>query len=146
MTLIAASGQVFRAGDSQSVLIEDADGNGVQATVSVDAATPAVMTIASFAAPPAPALKTPLRVLENVIQLTRGKTVASEILGVGDATIANQEFVLQKSPLTYLPAGDGYKSTLAVHVNGVPWAEVPSFYQQPPNAQVFITFVLGLGS
>jgi hypothetical protein len=140
MTLIAASSQWFRVGNEQTVLIEDADGNGVEATVSVDAATPGVMTIASFSVTTPPVLKTPLRVLENVIQLTRGKTVASEVLGAGDATFPNQEFVLQKSPLTYLPAGDSYKSSLAIYVSGIRWTEVSSFYGQPPDAQVFVTF------
>jgi predicted phage baseplate assembly protein len=98
------------------------------------------MSIDSFAVAPPPPLKTPLRVLHNVVQLTRGKTVDAEPLGIGDATIANQEFVLRKSPLTYLPAGDGYKSTLALFVDGVQWTEVASFYEQPPDAQVFVTF------
>src|SRR5260370_310326 len=140
MTLVAAPGKVFQVGSQMTALIEDAEGNGVAASVSVDAASPAVMTIASFATTPVPTLKTPLRVLQNLLQLTRGKTIPSEILGTGDSTIPNQEFVLQKSPLTYLPAGDSYKSTLAVYVNGIQWTEVPSFYGQRPDAQVFLTF------
>jgi hypothetical protein len=140
MTLVAAPGKVFQVGSQMAAIIEDADGNGVVATVAVDAAAPAVLTIASFAVTPLPALKTPLRVLQSLLQLTRGKTIPSEILGTGDSSIPNQEFVLQKSPLTYLPAGDSYKSTLAVYVNGIQWTEVPSFYGQPPDAQVFVTF------
>lgn len=140
MTLVADKGHVFRVGSQATVLIEDAEGAGVVATASVDAATPSQMTIASFAVTPPVALKTPLRVLHNVIELTRGKTVDSERLGTGNASVPYQEFVLQKSPLTYLPAGDAYKSTLALYVNGVRWTEVRSFYGQPPNAQVFVTF------
>jgi hypothetical protein len=140
MTLVAAAGMVFQVANQQKVLIEDANGNGVLATVSVDAGTPDLMTIASFAVTPPPLLKTPLRVLHNVIDLTRGKAIDSELLGSGDATLSNQEFVLQKSPLTYLPAGDSYKSTLAIYVNGVQWMEVASLYDQPSNAQIFVTF------
>ncbi len=52
--------------------------------------------------------------------------------------------MLQKSPLTYLQnqdstSGADYSSTLRVWVNGVEWQEVPSFYAQSPNAQVFVT-------
>src|SRR5262249_44582998 len=139
MTLVAAPGRTFRVGAQQTVLIEDADGNGAQATVSVDAATPTVMTIASFAVTPPPGLKTPLRVLENVIAVTRGKSVDFETLGVGDASVPNQEFALKKSPLTYLPAGDSYRSTLKLYVNGAQWTEVQTLYAQPPDAQVFVT-------
>jgi hypothetical protein len=138
--LVAAKGRAFRAGSQQTVLIEDADGAGVVATASVAQSTPSQMSIDSFAVTPPPSLKTPLRVLHNVVQLTRGKTVDVEQLGIGDATVANQEFVLRKSPLTYLPAGDSYKSTLALFVNGARWTEVASFYEQPPDAQVFVTF------
>ncbi len=138
--LIASKGKVFRVGSQQTVLIEDSEGNGALAIASVDAATPQQMTIASFAVAPPPVLKTPLRVLHNVLTLIRGKTVDPELLGTGDATVLNQEFVLKKSPLTYLPAGDSYRSTLAVFVGGVQWKEVASFYGKPANAQAFITF------
>ncbi len=65
-------------------------------------------------------------------------------MGSGDASLANQEFVLQKSPLTYLLSGDptaaiAYKSTLRVWVKEVEWQEVPSFYGQSADAQVFVT-------
>ena len=98
-----------------------------------------VLQVTSLGVVPPPTLKTPLRVMENVITLTRGKTVDMEMLGVGDATQAPQEFTLKKSPLTYLPAGNSYESTLRVYVNGVEWTEVSSFYQQPPDANVFVT-------
>jgi predicted phage baseplate assembly protein len=75
-----------------------------------------------------------------VVRVSRGKAVASEALGAGDASVANQEFVLQKSPLTYQAAGDSYKSTLSIYVDGIQWTEVASLYQQPSDAQVFVTF------
>jgi hypothetical protein len=127
----------FRVGNSQTVLLEDADGNGALVTGSVLTSTSPQMQVASMGVP-APVLKTPLRVLENVIALTRGKSVDREVLGTGDA-VAAQEFTLKKHPLTYLPAGDGYKSTLRVWVNGVEWQEAKSFYNQPPDANIFVT-------
>lgn len=138
-SLAAAPGSVFRVADNQTVLIEDADGNGVLATATVTSAAPSVLQILSFVTPPPPVLKTPLRVLHNLISLTNGKSVAGEILGSGDPTIAGQEFLLKKSPLTYLPAGDSYKSTLSVFVEGVQWTEAQSFFDQPPNATVYVT-------
>lgn len=138
--LVARAGQTFPVGDSQTVLIEDANGDGVQATGSVVASALNRFDITGFAVTPPLALKTPLRVLPNVLALTRGKTVERETLGVGDATVLGQEFVLKNSPLTYLPAGDSYESTLRVYVNGVEWTEVPSFYGQPASAQVFVTY------
>jgi hypothetical protein len=142
LALVATTPQLFRVGDDQTVLIEDADGRGALAKASVAAGTPGQLQIVSFlsAAPTAAApLKAPFKVLHNVIEIGHGKSVAAEILGSGDATLAGQSFALKKSPLTYLPAGDRYKSTLKVYVNGVAWTEVENFYGQPPNAPVFVT-------
>jgi predicted phage baseplate assembly protein len=80
-----------------------------------------------------------LRLLTNLVSVSRAKSVASEILGSGDAAVAGQQFVLKKSPLTYLQSGQGYASTLRVHVNDVAWHEVTSFYGQPAGAKVFVT-------
>jgi predicted phage baseplate assembly protein len=76
--------------------------------------------------------------------VTRGETVANEVLGNGDASQAGQEFVLKKSPLTYVldpssSSGENYKSTLRVWVNGIEWTEVASFYGQKHDATVFVT-------
>jgi predicted phage baseplate assembly protein len=65
--------------------------------------------------------------------------VANEILGSGDGSIAGQSFKLQKAPVTYLASGTGYTSTISLTVNGQPWIEVPGFYGQPADAQVFVT-------
>jgi predicted phage baseplate assembly protein len=87
-------------------------------------------------------LSTPLNVLFNLLPVSRGKTVANETLGSGDATVGGQEFALQKSPLTYLAgssaSGDGYGSTLHVFVNDVEWQEARGFFRQPRNAQVYV--------
>lgn len=54
----------------------------------------------------------------NVAAATHGETVRYELLGSGDAHVANQRFVLRKSPLTYLQSdtGTGREDTLTVRV------------------------------
>jgi predicted phage baseplate assembly protein len=91
-----------------------------------------------------PVLTPPINVLTNLLPFTCGKTVASEVLGSGDATQTGQTFTLAKSPLTYLlsavsTSGNNYASTLQVWVNGVQWQEQPSFYGQAANATIFVT-------
>jgi predicted phage baseplate assembly protein len=121
-------------------LIEDANNVGIRASGST------VDSQLSLAGMPDPSLRLtpPLRALFDVLPVSRGKTAPREVLGSGDATIAGQEFVLGKSPLTYLqdenPAsGEGYKSTLRVWVDGIEWREVAGFYNQPSDARIFVT-------
>jgi hypothetical protein len=118
------------------VLMEDANGHG--AAGAIDTTTSVSLV------PPVPVLVPPLRVLTNLLPVSRGKTVANEVLGSGNALVAGQDFVLQKAPVTYLSSpdstsGDGYASTVRVWVNGLEWSEVRGFYGQPPGAQVFVT-------
>lgn len=129
---------------NKDVLIEDRTGIGVKARGVVGDASREVIRLSAFSPTP-PALQEPLRVLFNTLVLTCGKTVANEVLGSGDASIAGQEFVLQKSPLTYLPDTDspsaqGYRSTLRIWVDELEWTEAPSFYEQPASARIFVTF------
>ena len=88
-------------------------------------------------------LTTPLRLLYNLLPVSRGATVAKEILGSGDASRGNQSFVLKKFPLTYLPASSGstggIRSTLRVWIDGVEWTEVVSLFDQAPTARCFVT-------
>lgn len=138
----------------QEILISDANGNGADAAATASTSDPLTIGLSSPNGPSDAAwasalsaqnLQAPLNVLFDLLKVSRGKTVASEVLGSGDATItAGQEFVLQKSPLTYLQSSDstsgaGYKSTLQVWVDGVQWQEVPSFYGQEPAAHIFVT-------
>lgn len=114
------------------VLIEDATGAGVHGWVGV--------TNRSGGPPLVP----PLRALLNLLPVSRGQTVAREILGSGDSVLINQEFVLGRSPLTYLTdtgprSMNGYVSTLRVRVDGIEWHEVATFYGQPFDARVFVT-------
>ena len=70
-------------------------------------------------------------------------TVIGEVLGSGDASLANQSFKLQKNPLTYESSSSALKdswvaSTLEVYVNDIPWKEVPNLLEASPNEQVFV--------
>src|SRR5262249_60827956 len=105
--------------------VKEALGNGAKGTV--DSAT------SMHIDPPVPVLVPPLQVLFSLLRVTRGKSVASEVLGSGNALIAGQDFVLQNSPVTYFSdpnsiSGDNYSSTVAVFVDGLKWREVPSFF------------------
>src|SRR5208283_2627985 len=121
------------------VLLEDQAGAAGQGLLTPGAANPATLGPLN----PAAALASPIDVLFNLVGVSRGKTVPSEVLGSGDPRIAGQDFTLAKSPVTYFadPAsvsGDGFSSTVQVSVNGVQWQEVRSFYGQPANAQIFL--------
>jgi hypothetical protein len=118
--------------------VELEDVNGLGADAKVDNASLASIALRETAPVPQ-TLTAPLRLLMNLIPVSRGKSIPSEVLGSGDATSAGQEFTLKKAPLTYLASGDGYRSTLRVYVDQVEWLEVPSFYGQPHNANVFVT-------
>jgi predicted phage baseplate assembly protein len=80
----------------------------------------------------------PIELLLDVVAVSRGTSVTGEVLGSGNAALGGQSFTLLKSPLTYLASGNGAISTLAVYVDGVEWREVPSFYDQPAGAKVFV--------
>jgi hypothetical protein len=127
-----------------SAFLQDAAGAGVlvkvvyagpgaqaglsEATLQASGATPAVL---------APPLRVPLRLLLNLLPVTRGSTVAAETLGSGDASLPSQSFTLKRSPLTYLAQGSEVASTLAVYVDGIAWSETQSFYGQAPEAHVY---------
>jgi len=128
---------------NEEVLVSDANGNGIEALANADTAS--TLGLSNIVGTPS-SLVAPFNVLFNLLQVSRGKTVSNEILGSGDSTLTNgQEFTLKNSPLTYLPGasaatGSDYHSTLQVWVDGVQWQEVQSFYNQAPNAQVFVTY------
>lgn len=137
-TLLAHSPAAFPDAQGKPVIVSDANGEGM-AGLGSTAQAGQTLSLSNLPQPPA-TLKPPLTANFNVLPISRGKTVTNEILGSGDATVPNQEFVLKKSPLTYLAKGDGYVSTLAVWVNGRLWQEARSFYAQPPDAEIFVTF------
>ncbi len=139
--LIAAPGSVFPV-TSQDVLVEGAAGDGARATGAVGASSAGSIELTNIIE--AASLASPLRVLFNLLEVSRGQSVTNEVLGNGDAGASGQEFVLKKSPLTYLPrpnpiSGESYSSTLRVWVAGAEWTEVTSFYDQAPSARIFVT-------
>ncbi|HYP62821.1 MAG TPA: baseplate J/gp47 family protein [Acidocella sp.] len=131
------SSSVFPAGDGVPVLIADTTGAGIAAQATSAGAAHSMTTSGLGTA--SPSLQTPLSVLYNLLPFTRGKTVAGEVLGSGDPTQANQSFTLAKSPLTYLRPAAALVSTLSIKVNGQVWTEVANLFNQPANAQVFVT-------
>jgi predicted phage baseplate assembly protein len=143
-SLTASPTTPFPPGTAMPVLLEDKNGDGSEAAATVDASAPTTMTLSNVSPLPQQGLQGPLKVLFNLLPVSRGKTVANEVLGSGNAAILGQDFTLQNAPVTYLqdPAsrsGDNYSSTVRVWVNGIEWQEVRSFYGQPANAQVFMT-------
>jgi hypothetical protein len=88
-------------------------------------------------------LVTPVKLFGNIITTSRGETVSGEVIGSGNGAVANQNFLLKKSPLTYVPAPSentpsGLSSTLKVYIDGLQWTEVPSFYGRSPEEEVYI--------
>lgn len=75
----------------------------------------------------------------NVVLASHGETAQVEILGSGDARLQNQNFTLKKKNITYLPAAtqSGTQSTVQITVNGIPWKEVPSLYEQDGRSETF---------
>lgn len=61
-------------------------------------------------------------------------------LGAGDASRPLQTFRLKKKPLTYLSAANaaGRVSSLSIHVGGILWTEVESFYGVDDHETVYI--------
>jgi hypothetical protein len=87
----------------------------------------------------------------NVVAATHGASTIQEVIGSGDATQANQQFTLQKSPLTYIPSSasscssatnasliPGIQSTLTIQVNDITWQEKPSLYGLTHNSKNYI--------
>jgi uncharacterized phage protein gp47/JayE len=126
----------FPPASGAQILIADSTGAGYAATAQTAAGNS--LAITGLPAPP-PGLQTPLSLYFNLLNVTRGQTVANEVLGSGNPRVANQTFTLAKSPLTYLRPAAALVSTLSVSVNGQAWAEVANLFAQPPNAQVFVT-------
>ena len=145
------SGTAMPANDAaENIFLEDSAGNGVEAEYPPVSAGQTQVTLTvpppGFPAQSLPALISPLRLLFNLLPVSRGKKVTGEVLGTGNAAVAGQDFTLQKTPVTYFQAtgaaavsGDSFSSTVQVWVNGMEWSEVPTLYNQPANAQVFIT-------
>ena len=122
------------------VMLVDAGGAGLAAM----AAAPGDGTLMINPAGPLDpfSLTAPLTLLLDVVEVSRGSTVAAEPLGTGDAGQAGQTFTLAQAPLTYLASG----STLQVAVDGIYWTEAPSFYGSEPQDQIFVVSQLSDGT
>lgn len=143
LKIVPASAISFPPSSNQlPILLEDANNQGLAAQVTAGNPPP-VLQLTNLTETNID-LKSPLRVLLNLLPVSRGQTVTNEVLGSGDASFAAQEFTLSKSPLTYLldsesSSGKDYKSTLRIWVTDIEWREVPSFYGQPADARIFVT-------
>jgi len=130
------------AGVATTAVVEDANGNGTAVTATPAAGSSDVTVTADGTVPP---LQAPVRILWDLIGVSRGKTVRNEALGVGDATRAGQDFTLSNAPVSYLAdapgrSGDGYSSTVVLTVDGRYWTEVPMLYGHRPGEPVFETY------
>jgi len=125
------------ASGTVAAFVEDVTGTGIPVSVSATGAG-VLMLLAADATPGTFSLTAPLRLLVDLVDISRGATVSGERLGTGNAAVAGQAFTLKQSPLTYLASGPSYASTLKVFVEGIEWAEVASFFAQPAQANVFV--------
>ena len=129
----------FALPDGQSTaMIEDSTGAGILVGVTSLGGNQiqlnAIPTAPQTLTPP---LLPPLRLLADLIEVSRGTTVPSETLGTGDASVPNQAFTLKQSPLTYLAQGDAYVSAVQIAVDGIYWQQADTVYGQPPDATIF---------
>lgn len=128
------------AGVATKALIEDANGVGAAVTATPDPDTSDVTISGTDTT-----LQAPLRMLWDLVTVTRGATVRDEVLGSGDATQPGQDFTLAKAPVTFLTdfpgrSGDGYSSTVILSVDGRYWTEVPTLYGHGPDEAIFETY------
>jgi hypothetical protein len=136
VTVTPHAGFTVAAGGTTGFL-EDANGLGIPVNVTANGDGTLSLT-ATVATPPSFSLTVPLRLLVDLVQISRGKTVAAETLGTGDASVGGQTFTLKNAPLTYLARGTDVVSTLQVAVDGIYWTEAKTFYDQPPDATIFV--------
>lgn len=128
----------------QEFLISDAARNGVAADgrITFTSDGRAGFQALSVEQLPETKLRLPLTIYGNIVGTTRGESVFGEVLGDGDARIANQRFKLRKKPLTYLPlASPGGSalpvSTLRIRVDGVLWSQAVTFFGSGPEDTVY---------
>jgi predicted phage baseplate assembly protein len=127
--------------DAGRFLVADTDATAAELAGGIDFGS-RTLNLAQASVLPS-ALRPPATAYANIGDFSRGETVPSETLGVGDASVASQSFVLKKSPLTYTTAPataadqSGVRSTLRVWVDGVEWQEVGSFFGATATSTVY---------
>jgi hypothetical protein len=124
---------------ASAVPVVIADANGVSDKATLAPAGDGTATLTGLTQD----LAAPLSLYFDPLPVTRGKTVANEVLGSGDTRIAGQDFTLAKAPVTYFtdPAsvsGDQFSSTVKVSVNGIAWQEARSFFGAGPTDTIFV--------
>ena len=144
-TLTLARPPAAPAGTATLAIIEDANGNGTTVAATPAAGSGEVTIAAAGPDQPAGTLQAPLRILWDLVTVSRGTSVRGEVLGAGDAQRASQDFTLAKAPVTYLSdtpgrSGDGYSSTVTLAVAGRHWSEVPALYGHRPDEAIFVTY------
>jgi hypothetical protein len=144
-TLTLARPPAAAPGVATKAIVEDANGNGTAITATPAAGSSDVTVAATDSTVPVAHLQAPVRILWDLIDVSRGQTVRGEELGVGDAAQAGQDLTLSKSPVTYLAdapgrSGDGYSSTVTLTVDGRYWTEVPMLYGHGPAEAIFETY------
>lgn len=144
-TLTLAQPPAAPAGTATLAIIEDANGNGTTVAATPAAGSGEVTIAAAGPDQPAGTLQAPLRILWDLVTVSRGASVRGEVLGAGDAQRASQDFTLAKAPVTYLSdtpgrSGDGYSSTVTLSVAGRYWSEVPALYGHRPDEAIFVTY------
>jgi hypothetical protein len=92
-------------------------------------------------------VRSSVTVFGNVVRATHGET-RTETIGSGDASQARQSFALRARPLTFVasPTPSGAQSTLAVFVNGVPWAEAADLNALGPTDRAYTTTTTDAGT
>lgn len=147
--LVLARPPAVAAGVAHGALVEDARGGGALVTATPTAGS-AEVTVSGGATD----LQPPLRLLWDLVTVTRGESVRDEQLGFGDAKLPGQDFKLAKAPVTYLAdgtdpgdagklgsrSGQGYSSTVELIVDGIRWTEVPMLFGRGPRERVFATY------
>ena len=106
-TVLARMPQADAPMRGQAVVLADATGVAYEATVVSSAAAheiPETVAISVSPAPAGPLLASSAQLLGNVVRASQGETLAGELLGSGDATIAGQRLTVGKPPITYTPA------------------------------------------
>jgi hypothetical protein len=75
----------------------------------------------------------------NVADATHGET-KNDILGSGDLSQRQQQFILKEIPLTFVsaPTTKGSKSTLAIRINNILWKEASYLYNLRSNDHAYI--------
>ncbi len=80
-----------------------------------------------------------VKVNANLVRADHGET-KQEVLGSGDPSQKQQEFILKQSPLTYVSSSstaNGTESTLRVRIEDISWKEVASLYELGANDHAY---------